>query len=50
MAPKRRRGPDLGIDAWTVAMETDAKRGPLHESHWPKPVEKMNWESRETKD
>ena len=31
-------------------METDAKGGPLHESHWPRPAEKMNGESREKKD
>ena len=26
------------------------KRGPLHESHWPKPVEKGKGESREMMD
>ena len=39
-------GSMLGLLLWKLM----PKRGPLHESHWPKPVEKEKGESRETKD
>ena len=40
VATTRRHGPHWGIDAWTVAMKTDAIARPFAQWHWPKPVEK----------
>ena len=49
--PRSKSGdPTEGSMLGRLLWKPTPKRGPLHESHWPMPVEKGKGESRETKD